>query len=476
MIFLSRNNTTNSGKRKLIVRRTIVGALLCFPLQLFAATYYVDSANGDDGNTGETTATAIRSVERVNALSLAPGDAVLFRRNQSFDGVLDIGANGASSLPIQFGAWESGENPTLYEIRITGDHLVLQDITVDHRKDPSDAIRLRGARFCILRNMLIRNGTRDAIDIDKGDGLLVEDVEIHHFLNGSFGSKDDSHGVAITDTDGITIRRANIHHVSGDSLQADPNRTPGGIADNIVIEDSVLWTGPLLQDFNAGWLAGNSPGENAIDTKVLQSGFANEIRMNITLRNVTAYGWTAVPEISNRAVFNLKEKITAELDRITVYNSEIAFRIRGALGNANTRISNAVIFDVGTAVRAEDDVADLRIYNSTFGNGIGSQLTHAGGNNGVPSWDWKNNAFSGSKPGEANHSTNIVASDVDFVDAGDRNYRLTMTSNLVGVGEEIAGVTVDRDGNTRSSPYDVGAFELQGSGTRPMPPVLRVEQ
>ncbi len=450
-------------------------ALLCLPAQLLAATFYVDGINGNDSNSGVTEAAAFRSVSRVNSLTLAPGDNVLFRRGQDFDGVLAVDDSGTGSAPITIGAWESGANPIIYELSLSGDYLVVRDLVVDHRKDPSDAIRMRSARNCVLRDMEIRNGARDAIDIDQGDGLLVEDVEIHHFLNGSFGSKDDSHGLAITDTDGVTVRRANIHHVSGDSLQTDPNRSPGRISDNIVIEDSVLWTGPLDQDFNSGWQAGDSPGENAIDTKVLQSGFANEIRMKITLRNVVAYGWTAVPEISNRAVFNLKEKITAELDRVTVYDSEIAFRIRGALGNADTLISNAVVHDVDIAVRTEDDLTDLRVYNSTFGHGVAEQLRHAGGSGGVSSWDWRNNAFVGSKPSEADDPTNVIATDGDFVSVSQRDYRLSPGSGLVDAGTVITAVDVDRDGNARVAPYDSGAFELQDIGPRPNPPILVIE-
>lgn len=453
----------------------LCGALLILPIQLLAATFYVDSISGNDSNNGLSEASAFQSVSHVNSLTLTAGDSVLFRRGQSFDGVLDVNESGSGSAPITFGAWGSGEDPTVYEISLSGDYLVVGDLVVDHRKDASDAIRIRGARNCILRNMVVRNGTRDAIDADQADGLLVEDVEIHHFLNGSYGSKDDSHGLAITNTNGITIRRANIHHVSGDSLQSDPNRSPGQISDNILIEDSELWTGPLEEDFNSGWQAGNSPGENAIDTKVLQSGFANEIRMKITLRNVIAHGWTAVPEISNRAAFNLKEKISAELNRITVYDSEIAFRVRGALGNAETLIANAVIYDVGIAIRAEDDLTDLRVYNSTFGHGVAEQLRHAGGSGGVSSWDWRNNAFVDSKPNEASDPTNIVATESDFIAVNDRNYALSPTSILVDAGAEISIVNADRDGNPRSAPYDTGAYELQNAGTRPNPPILVIE-
>ena len=457
-------------------RSAILLLLWLMPAVLLAETFYVDSETGDDNASGTSQAEALRSSTGVSRLALGPGDNILFRRGQSFDGVLAIGANGTAANPISFSAWGSGAPaPVLYELSLSGDNLIFDGIDVDHRKDPSDAIRIRGARNVTIRNALLRNGARDAIDADQADGLLVEDVEIAYFLNGSFGSLDDSHGLAITSTDGVTLRRANIHHVSGDSLQVDPNRTPGAISDNIVIEDSQLWTGPLEEDFNAGWRQGDSPGENALDTKVLKTGFASEIRMNITLRNVTAYGWSAIPQMANRAAFNLKEKISATLDRITVYDSEIAFRIRGGLGNADTVISNAVIHDVETAIRSETSLTNLRVYNSTFGHGIGQNLQHAGGSGGTGSWDWRNNAFVGAKPAEASDSSNLAATSADFVDSGGRDYHLAGSSSLVNAGVSISMSSMDRDGTTRQEPFDVGAFELGSQSKKPRPPTLTID-
>lgn len=450
------------------------GILFLLPVNVLAATYYVDSVNGSDANSGLSTSAALQSTAAANSLSLNPGDSVLFRRGQNFGGLMDIGSNGTSSNPIIIGAWDPGNDPVLYEVKVSGDYVIIENLVLDHEKAASDTLTIRSGRNCILRNLELRNGTRDGIDADQADGLLIENVEIHHFLNGSFGSEDDSHGIVVTSTDGITIRDANIHHVSGDSFQSDPNRSPGNITDNIVIEDSVLWTGPLQEDFNAGWVAGNSPGENAIDTKVLKSGYDNEIRMKITLRNVTAYGWTAVPEISNRAVFNLKEKITATMDRITVSDSEIAFRIRGALGNADTTITNTVIFDVDKAIRSEDNLANLIVFNTTFGDGIANPLQHAGGSGGAATWDWRNNAFVGPKPSEASDPTNVIASASDFISSSQRDYRLSPGSSLIDAGVFLSEIIVDRNSNPRSAPYDSGAFDLSSSGSRPKPPILSV--
>ncbi len=452
--------------------RIAAAILVLTATPVWAATYYVDRANGSDQNSGTSMAEALQSVSGANRLSLQPGDEILFRAGQSYDGVLDLDTNGSSNAPISVGAWGSGAAPILFGLSLSADWLVVEDLVIDHQKDASDAIRLRDARQCTLRNLEIRNGTRDAIDANGADGLLVESVHIHHFLNGTFGSLDDSHGVALTDTDGATIRDANIHHVSGDSVQVDPNRVPGAISNNIRIEDATLWTGPLDADFNAGWQRGDNPGENALDTKVLKSGFENEPRMVITLVNVTAYGWSAIAQLNNRAAFNLKEKIAANLDRITVYDSEIAFRVRGSLGNANTTIANAVIYDVDVAIRAETDLAELDVYNSTFGNGIGTILNTVNGAGGVNTWDWRNNAFIGSQPNAATAPSNQIATNADFVDAAGRNYALADGSSLAGQGEPVASVTVDRTGAPRTSPYDIGAYASGQAVKRPNPPTL----
>ena len=447
-------------------------ALLLLTTYVSAATYYVDASTGNDSNDGRSEAAALRSVSRVNGLALQPGDAVLFRRAQSFGGRLDIDRAGSSGAPIRISAFGSGTRPILEEVRLSADYITLENVIVDVRKGAIDAVRIRSAENCIIRNAEIRNGTRDAIDVNRGDGLLVDGVEVHHFLNGSYGSKDDSHGVAITDTRGVTIRNANIHHVSGDSVQSDPNRVPGGISTDIVIEDSELWTGPLREDFNGGWRAGAIPGENALDTKVLINGFENEIRMNVTVRNVVAHGWVRVPEISNRSVFNLKEKINAVMDRITIYDAEIGFRIRGSLGNARTIITNTVIYNSESAIRAEDNASDLRVYFTTFGAGNGEHIALAGGTGGIPTWDFRNNAFLGSTPAEASGASNLAASNADFVSVAANDYAPSPTSRLLDAADPIGGVNEDRNGAVRSAPHDIGAYDAASSIKRPNPPVL----
>lgn len=84
-----------------------LGLLLCtaslwVSAQSFAATYYVDSSNGNDSYSGQAENSAWRSLPRVNRTRFAPGDRILFRGE--FRGSLDLleETNGTQASPIVF--------------------------------------------------------------------------------------------------------------------------------------------------------------------------------------------------------------------------------------------------------------------------------------------------------------------------------------------------------------------------------------
>lgn len=74
-------------------------------------TYYV-SAAGDDGNPGTSPQAAWRTLARVNAGPLRPGDRVLFRRGDRWRGQLRP-FSGAEGAPIVYGAYGTGPKPVL---------------------------------------------------------------------------------------------------------------------------------------------------------------------------------------------------------------------------------------------------------------------------------------------------------------------------------------------------------------------------
>lgn len=75
------------------------------------ACYYI-APDGDDARNGLTPECAWRSLERVNAARLAPGDKVLFQRGGLWRGQLRP-QSGAPGAPITYGAYGEGDKPAL---------------------------------------------------------------------------------------------------------------------------------------------------------------------------------------------------------------------------------------------------------------------------------------------------------------------------------------------------------------------------
>ena len=78
-----------------------------------STTYYVDSVNGSDGNSGLGAGSPFRSLDRLEGVALQPGDQVLFARGSVFSDQLDVRFSGTADAPIVFGAYGSGAPPTV---------------------------------------------------------------------------------------------------------------------------------------------------------------------------------------------------------------------------------------------------------------------------------------------------------------------------------------------------------------------------
>src|SRR6185437_5872170 len=79
----------------------------------FATTYYVSSSTGNDNNSGTDPSSAWQSINKVNSVSLRPGDNVLFMRGDSFYGGLVVNNSGSSGNPITYSAYGSGAKPII---------------------------------------------------------------------------------------------------------------------------------------------------------------------------------------------------------------------------------------------------------------------------------------------------------------------------------------------------------------------------
>ncbi len=86
--------------------------ILANPKAVFAATYYV-SSNGVDSQTGLSADLPWKTIAKVNAALLNPGDQVLFKRGETFAGQLKPTRSGTDVAWITYGAYGSGARPII---------------------------------------------------------------------------------------------------------------------------------------------------------------------------------------------------------------------------------------------------------------------------------------------------------------------------------------------------------------------------
>lgn len=94
-------------------------AVLWFLNIIASATDYYVSSSGNDRNKGTTPESSWQTIAKVNTVfpGLKPGDRILFRRDNSFDGTLNIAASGAADAPLTIGAFGTGKNPVISGFR-----------------------------------------------------------------------------------------------------------------------------------------------------------------------------------------------------------------------------------------------------------------------------------------------------------------------------------------------------------------------
>ncbi len=429
-------------------------AILGISPALQAKEYFV--APGGSGN-GDS-ATPFGKIQ--DGLSAAqPGDFVTLRAGTYAEALKSV-RDGSAESPITLRA-ESGAQVVVSMaselLQVDHAYLVVEGIVFDGKYADNDLLDINdGADGLVLRNVEVRKATRDCIDMGGPKDVVFEGCLIHHCLNSAGSSgQTDAHGVTGGPVRNLKILNTEIHTISGDAIQFDPGRDLPGWND-ILVDGCKLWTGPLSSAEN-GFKAGEIPGENAIDTKTN----ANAPRAKLTVRNTLAWGFRG-GFISNMAAFNMKENIDALFDGVTVFDSEIAFRTRGpgSNGGAWVTVHNAVVYDVDKAFRYEDDIEKLIVYNSTFGDKVGTAFQEASSN--ATKADVRNLLVLGTKlPSEASLPSNMVATAGDFMDVSKGDYRLVSGAPPIDKGETLSNVPTDRAGTARpqGASYDVGAYE-----------------
>ena len=402
-----------------------------------------------------------RIQDAINAAG--PGDVVVVAPG-TYAETLQTVRDGAPGAPITVRAATSRAAIVTHlgrVLTVAHAYFAVDGLVLDGQYGADDTVRVTGAGdFLQLRDSEVRRSSKDLIDLANPDGVLVDGCLLHHALNAA-DRRTDAHGIVAGAVHDLTIRNTEIHTFSGDGLQLDPDRTAPGW-DLVTVEGSTIWLGPLPMSEN-GFAAGVVPGENAVDTKQA----ATNVRSRLVVRDTVAYGFRG-GLIGNMAAFNLKEYVDVTIDGVSVSESEIAFRLRGPGHGARVLVKNAVVHDVDTAFRYEDDIQNLRIWNSTIGRNVTRAFQPAAA--AAATLDVRNVLSVPALTPEAGGRSNLRAPLTAFVNAAAHDYHPAAGSPAIDAGERLAGVATDRDGVSRplGGGWDIGAYEAPDGPVGPV--------
>ena len=213
----------------------------------------------------------------------------------------------------------------------------------------------RAANRLVVDNCRFTRLTRHAIDID-GDDSIVRKTSVNKILWNLNGERKDAHGIVTKHARSLRIENVDIHQCSGDAFQADR-----GSWNDVWIVGSHLWDSPLEAD-SAGFRKGTLVSENAIDTK---HRFKDRGRLAVVGCRINGFRSNL---INNVSALNLKENVDVVVDGCEVYDSNIAFRLRGRSKGMAMRsaLINCVVRNNDTAYRIEDKLQNFRMFFCTM--------------------------------------------------------------------------------------------------------------
>jgi hypothetical protein len=235
--------------------------LVAMPVPVKAAntTYYVDSVGGNDTNNGTSSATAWKSLGKVNNTTFQPGDKILFKAGGVWGGQLWPKGSGVSGSPIVIDKYGTGSNP------------IINGGGTTYPSNTSGAIMLYNQEYWEINNLEVTNYSTTVTS--SRAGILV--------YNSQPGLKNH-----------IYVRNCYVHDVNSDT---NGNKITGGI---------IFFGTNIDKDGNA--------------TLGLQAGFNEILVENNHVSNVTKEGirtksdsGNGYPKISTNVVFrdNLVEEV-----------------------------------------------------------------------------------------------------------------------------------------------------------------------
>lgn len=472
--------------RSLIIALALAVGLLHLPAM--AATYYVDSAAGNDSNPGTATS-AWRTIGKA-ANTMVAGDKVIVKKGTYLE-TINPANSGTSAARITYQA-NSGD-------------LVI----VDCAGTRENGVSFSGVNYVRIEGFDIRNCTGSTIfqnSSSAGTGLEIVNNKIHDNRGGTSSAgvyyryakngliegneiySNQGDGITAYSSQGLTIRNNHIHHNGVDGIKPSCDAT-GSVGKTLLIEGNHIEFQESDQSHGDGVqlmtctativIRGNKWNDNTqniyLDTYHPTPGCCTwgnaYIYNNVVYQETDLDGYHTPDTHANGIVIDL---IGNNISNVSVYSNTLvsqnagsagfrtlgSYRITGKLSIRNNLFYNSVSNwnDTGAAVDEVD-------YNVFF-NPARPNLTHG---------SMTLSQFRSAYPSLEQHS---IYSDPMLVNFAGHDFRLRTSSPAADRGTALASVgsiAFNFDAINISRPqgvsWDAGAYELgSGSATDVQPP------
>lgn len=189
--------------------------------------FYV-STSGVEGNDGLSEDNPLPSIDQVNKLSLLPGDSVLFKKGDIFNGKLSFKSlNGDDDNPITFASYGEGEMPVLTNGNSTSSAVI---------------VYIQQSNNIVIRDLDIQvcaGNRKKGASLNQGINIVYRDSGNNKYRN-IYICNNKVHGVLPLDADFKEID-TNVMGIVLSSQEANYNVSKPEVVSNVIIDGNEVY-------------------------------------------------------------------------------------------------------------------------------------------------------------------------------------------------------------------------------------------